>query len=179
MTEQAPEQTPEQATRERAPILSPAGLRALSLAILPVVAASMLGQVATFPNLAPWYAGLAKPAFNPPDWIFGPVWTVLFVLMAYAAWRILSLPAGTPGRAAALALFFVQLAVNAAWSWMFFHLHSPLLGLANIVPQWLLILASIAAFRRVDRPAAWCLVPLAAWVAFASVLNFSIWRLNG
>ncbi|WP_084539842.1 TspO/MBR family protein [Azorhizobium doebereinerae] len=170
---------PEHGAAEPAGLLSLAGLRALALAIVPVAATSIVGQVATLPNLAPWYAGLAKPAYNPPNWAFGPAWTLLFALMAYAAWRILRLPAGTPGRAAALVLFFVQLAFNAAWSWMFFHLHSPLLGLVNIIPQWLLILATIAAFRRVDRPAAWCLVPLAAWVAFASLLNFGIWRLNG
>ncbi|MGU3493464.1 TspO/MBR family protein [Xanthobacteraceae bacterium A53D] len=164
---------------EQSPILSRAGLRDLALALLPVAAASALGQLATMPNLAPWYASLVKPSFNPPNWLFGPVWTALYLMMAFAVWRILRLPAGTPGRGTALGLFFAQLALNLAWSWMFFYLHSPLLGLVNIVPQWLLILATIVAFRRLDPLAGWVLVPLAAWVAFATVLNFALWRLNG
>jgi len=137
----------------------------------------MIGQIATYPNLAPWYASLSKPAFNPPNWVFGPVWTTLYLLMAFAAWRILRLPSD-PTRRTALALFFVQLAMNAAWSWMFFAAHSPLLGLINIVPQLALIVATVVVFYRLDRLAAYCLVPLTAWVAFATVLNFSIWALN-
>ena len=143
-----------------------------------VAAASVLGQIATYPNLATWYAGLAKPPFNPPNAIFAPVWTTLYVLMAFALWRVLRLPAETPGRGAAIALFVAQLALNAAWSWMFFAAHSPLLGLVNIVPQLGAILATIAAFWRLDRPAALGLVPLACWVTFAGVLNFALWRLN-
>ena len=150
---------------------------AIVIPIAAVVAASILGQIATFPNLAPWYAGLAKPPFNPPNWLFGPVWTTLYVLMAYAAFRVHRLTPSSK-RSRALALFYVQLAFNAAWSWMFFAAHSPALGLVNIIPQLALILGVILVFYRLDRTAAWCLVPLAAWVAFASLLNFSIWRLN-
>ncbi len=147
-------------------------------ALLPVVAAALLGQRATLPNLAPWYAGLAKPAFNPPNAIFGPVWGALYATMAYAAWRLLRhVPAG-PERRVALALFFLQLALNAAWSWCFFGLHRPLLGLVDILPQWLVILATIKWSWRLDRRAGASLVPLALWVGFAAVLNFAIWRLN-
>lgn len=148
------------------------------IAIAAVVGALLLGQIATFPNL-PWYAELAKPSFNPPNWLFGPVWTTLYALMAFAAWRIMRLPAAEPGRSLALALFFVQLALNAAWSWMFFWAHNPALGLLNIIPQLLFVVATAAAFYRIDRLAAACLVPLAAWVGFAAILNLSIWRLNG
>lgn len=148
------------------------------LAIIAVAAASAAGQLATFPNLAPWYAGLAKPSFNPPNWVFAPVWTMLFVLMAFAVWRVLRLPQRSVRRLA-LALFFIQLALNAAWSYMFFAAHSPLLGMINIVPQWLIIVATIITFHRLDRLAAWCIFPLAVWVAFAGVLNLAIWRLNG
>ena len=148
------------------------------LAIIVVAAASIVGQTATYPNL-PWHAALTKPSFNPPNWIFGPVWTTLYFLSALAVWRILRLPETSAARRLALALFFTQLALNAAWSWMFFGAHSPLLGVVNIIPQLLIILATIAAFYRLDRLAAWCLVPLAAWVAFASILNIAIWRLNG
>lgn len=149
-----------------------------ALAVAAVGMASFLGQVATYPNLTPWYSGLAKPSFNPPNWVFGPVWTALYILMAYAAWRVLRLPP-SPERRIALILFFAQLALNAAWSWMFFAAHSPLLGLINIVPQLAAVVATIVAFHRLDRLAAACLIPLAAWVTFASMLNFEIWQLNG
>jgi tryptophan-rich sensory protein len=152
--------------------------RALALAAIPVAATSAVGQLATYPNLAPWYAGLVKPAFNPPNWVFAPVWTTLYVLMVFAAWRILRLPQDAPARGLALGLFFTQLALNVAWSWMFFGAHSPALGLLNIGPQLLVILAAIVAFYRLDRLAACCLVPLAVWVAFACLLNFAIWQLN-
>ena len=149
------------------------------LAIIAVTAASIVGQLATYPNLAPWYSGLSKPSFNPPNWLFAPVWTALYVLMAFAVWRVLRQPGASAARRLALGLFFVQLALNAAWSWMFFGANSPLLGMINIIPQMLIILATIITFHRLDRIAAWCLVPLAAWVSFASVLNLAIWRLNG
>ena len=152
------------------------GLGVLSVAT--VAAASILGQLATYPNLRTWYAGLAKPSFNPPDWVFAPVWTTLFVLMAFAVWRVLRIPRDTPLRDRGLVLFYLQLALNAAWSWMFFGAHSPLLGLVNILPQFSVIVATLAIFRRLDEIAGWCLVPLAAWVGYASVLNFWIWRLN-
>ena len=150
-----------------------------AMAIVAVAAASVIGQLATYPNLAPWYAGLVKPSFNPPNWIFAPVWTTLYVLMAFAVWRILRLPEASAARRLALTLFFAQMALNAAWSWMFFGANNPMLGVINIIPQFLVIVATVVAFYRLDRIAAWCLVPLAAWVAFASVLNIAIWRLNG
>lgn len=149
-----------------------------AIAVASVALASLLGQIATYPNLVPWYAGLSKPPFNPPNWIFAPVWTTLYVLMAFSLWRILRLPPVAPGRTRALSLFFLQLAMNAAWSWMFFAAQSPGLGLVNIVPQLLVVMATILAFYRLDRVAALCLVPLAAWVAFATALNASIWWLN-
>ena len=149
------------------------------LAIIAVACALVLAQIATYPNLAPWHAGLVKPSFNPPNWIFAPVWTTLYVLMAFALWRILRLPEVSAARRVALTLFFIQLTLNAAWSWMFFGTNSTLLGVINIVPQFFVILAMVVAFYRLDRLAAWCLVPLAAWVGFASVLNIAIWRLNG
>jgi tryptophan-rich sensory protein len=147
------------------------------VALVAVACASVFGQAATYPNLA-WYAGLARPSFSAPNWLFAPVWTTLYLLMAFALWRVLRLPAQTPGRRTALTLFFTQLALNAAWSWMFFAAHSPLLGLVNIVPQLGVILAMIAAFWQLDRAAGLSLMPLAAWVAFASVLNAAVWWMN-
>ncbi|MGB8618718.1 MAG: TspO/MBR family protein [Pseudolabrys sp.] len=149
------------------------------LALAVVAATSILGQIATYPNLAPWYAGLVKPSFNPPNWIFAPVWTTLYALMAFALWRILRvrMPSGMHRRYM-VGLFFLLLALNAAWSWMFFWAHSPLLGVINIVPQLGVVIATVVSFSRVDRLAAFCLLPLAAWVAFAGVLNTAIWLLN-
>lgn len=143
-----------------------------------VVVASVLGQIATFPHLAPWYASLVKPPFNPPSWVFGPVWTSLYVLMAFATIRVMWRPR-SPARTHALILFALQLAFNAAWSWMFFAAESPLLGLINIVPQLALVVATVIAFLRVDRLAGIAIAPLALWVGFATLLNASIWWLNG
>ena len=106
-----------------------------ALALGAVAATSVLGQIATYPNLAPWYAGLAKPAFNPPDWVFAPAWTSLYALMAFALWRILRAAEPAALRRGALALFVILLALNAAWSWMFFWAHSPLLGLVDAMGQ--------------------------------------------
>jgi translocator protein len=150
----------------------------LLIAIAPVGAAALIGQIATFPNLKPWYEGLEKPGFSPPNWLFGPVWAILYLLMGIALWRILQSP-GDLLTSTALILFFLQLALNAAWPWMFFALHNPLAGLLNIIPQLLLILATIAVVAQIDAIAALCLAPLSLWVAFASVLNFALWRLNG
>ncbi|HEY2756144.1 MAG TPA: TspO/MBR family protein [Pseudolabrys sp.] len=149
-----------------------------AFAFILVAAASIAGQVATTPNIADWYDGLVKPSFNPPNWVFAPVWTALFVLMAFTLWRILRHPP-SPARTCAIALFLVQLLLSASWSWLFFAAHSPFLGLMNIAPQWLAMVATIAAFRRLDPLAGWCLVPLAAWVIFAALLNASVLALNG
>ena len=111
--------------------------RLVASAVIPVVAASIVGQIATYPNLTPWYAGLVKPSFNPPNWVFAPVWTTLYVLMAFAVWRVLRLRRRTAMRRVGLALFFVQLALNAAWPPIFFGLHAPGWAFAEIVALWL------------------------------------------
>ena len=156
--------------------LSP--LPRLALAVLPVAAASLTGALITAPNIPTWYAGLAKPAFAPPNWLFAPVWTTLYAMMALAFWRILSLVPGTLGRAGAIAAFLIQLALNAAWTPVFFGLHSPRGGLAVI---GILLVTILVAIRRVwplDRTAAALLVPYAAWVAFATALTAEVARLN-
>jgi translocator protein len=161
--------------RDRSALVREVGLAIVS--VLVVAGASIAGQIATYPNLASWYFALAKTPFNPPSWVFAPVWTALYALMAVALWRVLRCPPES-ARRVALIFFFLQLALNALWPWMFFGAHSPALGLVNIGPQLLVVLATIVLFHRLDRIAAWCLVPLAAWVAFAGVLNLSIWWLN-
>jgi tryptophan-rich sensory protein len=151
---------------------------ALAIAILPVVAASIAGSAATVPQIPGWYAGLVKPSFNPPNWIFAPVWTTLYALMALGAFRILRLPVGTPGRRRALLVYHLQLLFNIGWSFAFFGANSPVAGLAVILPLLALIAATIAAFRPLDRLASNLLWPYLAWVAFAALLNASIWWLN-
>ncbi len=151
----------------------------LALAVLPVIAASGLGGLVTRAAVPVWYAGLARPAFNPPNWVFGPVWTVLFAMIALSAYRILSLAPGTPGRREALWAYALQLALNTAWSFAFFGLQSTLAGLVVIVPLLAAILLTIRLFWPLDRVAAWLLVPYAAWVSYATVLNAALWWLNG
>lgn len=154
-------------------------VRRLLIAVVPVVAVSVAGSLVTTPNIPTWYAGLAKPGFTPPNWLFGPVWTTLYALMAYAVWRILSLPKDRPGRGGAVAAFFVQLALNCLWSFAFFGAHSPIAGLVVIVALIVAILATIRAFWPLDRLAAWLLVPYLAWVSYATALTGAIWHLNG
>ncbi len=146
-------------------------------AVTPVAAAAVIGNFATLPNIAPWYEGLVKPPFNPPNGVFGPVWTLLYVLMAWAFYRVLTAHPGTPRRRAII-LFLVQIALNAAWSVAFFGLHSPSAGLVVILLLVGAIVAAIRAFLAVDRVAGGALVPYLGWVSFATVLNVSIWWLN-
>ncbi len=124
-----------------------------------------------------WYASLNKPSWNPPAWVFGPVWSMLYTMMAVAAWRVWR-KGGFAQQRLPLGLFLVQLALNAAWSPLFFGLQRPGIAFAEIILLWLAIACTIVVFRRVDRVAAWLLVPYLAWVSFAAVLNGTLWRLN-
>ena len=142
------------------------------------LAAGFIGSIFTMPSLPAWYAGLNKPPFNPPNWIFGPVWTTLFILMGISAWLVWEKGFRNKEVRSAIMLFCAQLALNMLWSLLFFGLKSPLLAFANIIALWLLILATIVSFYRISRPAAWLLIPYILWVSFASVLNLSIWLLN-
>lgn len=123
------------------------------------------------------YAELRRPAWAPPGWLFGVVWPALYLLLAVAAWRVW-LRGGFARQASALALFFVQLAFNAAWTWIFFGLEALGAAVVEIVALWILIVATIVAFRRVDGVAAALLLPYLAWVTFATALATAIWRLN-
>jgi benzodiazapine receptor len=124
-----------------------------------------------------WYDGLRKPSWNPPGWIFGPVWTVLYTMMAVAAWLVWK-RGGFAAQRRPLGFFLVQLALNALWTPLFFGLHQTGLAFAEIILMWFAIAATIAAFLKVHRPAAWLLVPYLAWVGFAAVLNGTLWSLN-
>jgi tryptophan-rich sensory protein len=124
-----------------------------------------------------WYLGLRKPAWNPPAWIFAPVWTVLYGMIAVAGWRIW-LVHTEKAVGLALAVYALQLLLNGLWSWLFFGLHKPAWALAEIVALLVSIITTIVTFERVDSIAAWLLVPYLVWVGFATVLNFELWRLN-
>ncbi|HOP27388.1 MAG TPA: tryptophan-rich sensory protein [Candidatus Sabulitectum sp.] len=122
-----------------------------------------------------WYQGLEKPSWNPPSWVFGPVWTLLYILMGIAVWLVWK----ERGFSAGVYLFIAQLVLNAVWSWLFFGLNRPDLAFYEILVLWVLILATMIVFWRV-RPAAGALfVPYILWVSFASVLNHTLWKLNG
>jgi benzodiazapine receptor len=124
-----------------------------------------------------WYVGLEKPSWNPPTWVFGPVWTALYTMMAVAAWLVWK-RGGFAIQRKPLMLFLVQLFLNAAWTPFFFGLHWPGGALVVIILLWLAIAATLIVFWSVSRPAAWLLVPYLVWVSFASVLNGALWRLN-
>lgn len=150
---------------------------ALLAAVAPVAAAAIIGNIATLPSITPWYESLVKPPFNPPNSLFGPIWTVLYILMAWAFFRILGSHQDAARRQAIL-LFLVQITLNAAWSVAFFGFHSPAVGLVVILALVMSIAATIHAFLAVDRIAGGTLVPYLGWVVFAMLLNASIWWLN-
>lgn len=146
----------------------------ISLA-LPQIAGG-LGAFFTISSVQSWYQTINKPFFNPPSWIFGPMWTLLYVLMGIACYLIWK--GEYPKKKQLLTLFFAQLFLNALWSPAFFGMESPILGLLIIVPMWILILTCIIQFRKASKLASGLMVPYLLWVSFATVLNFSIWWLN-
>ena len=140
--------------------------------------AGFLGSFFTIPAIPTWYATLAKPSFAPPNWLFFPVWTILFVMMGislYLVWR-----KGLEGQQIkkALVIFAVQLILNVLWSAAFFGLRSPLSGLIEISILWISIAFTIMIFMKISRTAGLLLIPYIIWVSFAAILNFMIWRLN-
>ncbi len=148
---------------------------ALALFLILTLAVGGAAGYATAPEIAGWYATLHRPSFAPPNGVFAPVWTTLYVLMGIAAWRVWRVT-GLGSRA--LLLFFVQLALNFAWSFLFFRYHRIDAALAEIVVLLLFIVWTAAAFARRDRIAGVLFVPYIAWVAFATALNASFWALN-
>jgi translocator protein len=144
--------------------------------LLACFGAAAVGAVASA-GAGDFYAQLARPRWAPPGWLFGPVWTILYVLMAVAAWLVWRTHGFREGRIA-LALFVVQLGANALWTWLFFVWHRGALAFAEVVVLCCLIVATFAAFWRFDRLAAALLVPYLAWVTFAVALTFSVWQRN-
>jgi len=149
--------------------------RILYAFVIGTLVVGVTASLFTEPNIAGWYAALAKPSFNPPNWIFAPVWTALYVMMAVAtwrAWRVVGV------MSVALMLYFLQLTLNFAWSLIFFAQHLVWVALLDIAALWIAILATAIAFFRADRGAGLLMLPYLAWVSFASALNYEIWRLN-
>jgi translocator protein len=151
--------------------------QAFGLVVLLILcfAVAGVGGLATAPSIPNWYAGLAKPSWTPPDWIFGPVWSALYLSMAVAAWLVWRRRNAT----VPMTLFGIQLVFNAAWSWLFFGLHSPGAAFVDIVLLWTAIVATTVVFWRRSIVAGILFVPYLVWVSFASVLNLVIWRMNG
>lgn len=147
----------------------------LSLAIC--FTASVVGALFTTPKIDGWYATLTRPAFAPPNWVFGPVWTALYAMMAVAAWLVWK-PHGFKQSALPLGLFGVQLLLNVLWSVLFFGMESPFAAFLEIIVLWLFILATTIAFFRRSRIAGSLMVPYLCWVGFAAVLNYGFWTLN-
>lgn len=148
----------------------------LAAAVLPVLAAWGAASLGTPSGMA-WYQALDKPVFTPPGWVFGPAWTVLYAIMIYVAWRLLGL-APSRGRTRALVIFYVQLVLNAAWSFAFFYAQSPIAGLVVIAALTACVLAAIVAFRKVDRLGGMLFIPYALWLFFAGAINLGVVILN-
>jgi translocator protein len=152
----------------------------LGLVVLVAIcfAAAGIGGAVTTPKIDNWYATLVKPDWNPPNWIFGPVWSVLYLGMAIAAWLVWR-HGGVAGAVGSLMLFGAQLVLNLAWSCLFFGLQNPGAAFVDIVLLWAAIAATMAAFWSRSTLAGLLFVPYLAWVSFAAVLYFVVWRLNG
>ncbi len=151
---------------------------ALIVAILLPLAVGWLGSVATLGAVREWYPTLVQPSFAPPTWVFGPVWTILYVMMGAASWLAWRQGIAKPEVRSALAVYGVQLAFNLAWSWLFFRLRQPFVALIEIVVLLVLIAITARRFAVVSRMAALLMLPYLAWVAFATVLNAGFWWLN-
>ena len=139
--------------------------------------AAFIGSLFTNPSIPTWYAGLVKPSWTPPNWVFGPVWSALYLTMALAAWLVWR-RRGLAAASIPITLFMVQLALNTAWSILFFGLTMPGVALGEIVILWFAILATMIAFWRSTPIAGYLLLPYLVWVTFATGLNFAIWRMN-
>jgi benzodiazapine receptor len=140
--------------------------------------AGVLGSLFTTPRIGTWYQTLTLPSFAPPSWVFGPVWITLYFLMGLSLFLVLRQgQSGVPIQGAVL-IFAVQLFLNVLWSFLFFGLESPLLGLVEIIILWAFILLTIWQFYRISRPAAYLLIPYIVWVTIAAALNYAIWSLN-
>ena len=152
-------------------------LLALVVLMLLSILAIAVGGFLTSLSVSDWYLTLNKPAWNPPNWIFGPVWTTLYIMMAITAWLVW-IEKDRPLVRSAMVAYGLQLFLNVCWSGMFFALENPLLGVIDIVLLWIALAWTLERFWKVKQVATFLMVPYFLWVTFAMVLNFTIWRLN-
>ncbi|TDP58693.1 TspO/MBR family protein [Flavobacterium dankookense] len=151
----------------------------IATVIMTCLAVGYFSSIVTRENIPTWYADLNKPSFNPPNWVFAPVWTALYILMGYAAGRVWNkLEVDEINVKKAFLFFLIQLALNALWSFLFFGLQNPFLASIEIILLWLMIYETYKQFKNIDKIAAYLLLPYLAWVSFATVLTFSVWYLN-
>ncbi|MFM9908046.1 MAG: TspO/MBR family protein [Chitinophagaceae bacterium] len=148
------------------------------ISLLIPLAIGSISAIFTVKAIPGWYAQLNKPWFNPPNWIFSPVWTTLYIFMGIALWLVWKADAANKLKQTALAVFGLQLVLNFFWSFIFFNNHQLGWAFAEIVALWLLILLTIISFAKINTTAAWLLVPYISWVSFAGILNYTIWQLN-
>lgn len=152
-------------------------ITALMICLLLPLAIGGISGYATASGITDWYVNLNKPSFNPPNYLFGPVWTFLYLLMGVSLFIVWRSPAG-PDRTQALRIFVIQLTLNFLWSFLFFRFNLPGLALLEIIMIWISILTMILLFGRISKPAAYLQIPYLLWVSFATVLNGAIWYLN-
>lgn len=150
----------------------------LVLSILFCLLAGVVGSFFTIPAIPDWYAGLIKPFFSPPNWVFGPVWTVLYIFMGLSLYLVWEKGTKKKKVKEALKLFAIQLLLNWIWSPVFFGTKNLFLAFVVIVLMWFFILKTVLAFSKINKTASYLLYPYFAWVSFASILNFSVWFLN-
>lgn len=151
----------------------------IAIALLVCLAVGYSASTVTRPSVETWYPTLIKPIFNPPNWIFMPMWTLLYILMAVAAGLVWDkIKEQNEAVKKALLFFIIQLTLNAIWSYLFFGLKNPLLALVEIALLWLMIYETYLKFIKINKTAGYLLIPYMAWVAFAAILNASIWWLN-
>ncbi len=151
-------------------------LKLISLVSL-CLGVGVIGGIVTIPQVKYWYPLLKKPVFTPPDWVFGPIWTILYLIMALSAFLVWS-STENPNKQKALCWFSIQLGLNAVWSPVFFGSHQIFLGLWIIIALWISLLVTIFQFFKISKLAAYLLFPYIFWVSYATALNFEIWRLN-
>ncbi|MEM2123251.1 MAG: TspO/MBR family protein [Candidatus Bathyarchaeia archaeon] len=150
----------------------------LILSIILCQAVGAVGSVFTSSSISTWYPSLVKPAFTPPNWVFAPVWTTLYLLMGLSLFLILVKGGEERGLKPTLFVFAVQLFLNGLWSYLFFGLRNPLYGFIGIILLWVMILLTIVETSKISRLAAALLIPYLVWVTIAATLNFYLWRLN-
>jgi len=150
----------------------------LVISIVATVGIGLLGGIFTGPEIQTWFVHLQKPSWNPPNWLFAPVWSTLYLLMGIAFYLVWKSPEETDRKRWAIIIFIVQFALNFFWSFIFFREHQMGWAFVEIIVLWLAILCTIIAFSNINKTAAWLLVPYISWVSFAAILNYTIWQLN-